>query len=280
MKRVAITGATGFLAEKLIEQLISLGIEINAIARNEGKLVALKERYNNINIFPCPIEDECLLKKSLKECDGIFHLASFKDVVLSSNNPLKTVQTNIIGTLNLLKYTLSNNNVKFIISTSTDKVAKVSSVYGASKLIVEELFEEFELLNSTSCKYRIVRYGNVFYSTGSVLTKWKDAILNDRDIRITDREATRFFWTREEAINLLFKCLDDSKNPQPLIPEMKSVSMGVLLDTMLEKYGNQYKGKVVVVGLQKGENIHEFLTDTYSSLNAIKWTKEDLLNIV
>src|ERR1044071_1534410 len=130
MKKVAITGATGYLAEALIQNLLEKGFTINAIARNEGKLVELQSKFKQVNIFPCPIEDYCLLKKAVSDCQGIFHLASFKDVILSSVNPLKTVQTNILGALNILKLSVENKNIKYVISTSTDKAAKVSSVYG------------------------------------------------------------------------------------------------------------------------------------------------------
>lgn len=113
MGTIAVTGATGYLAEKLIERLITQGHTIHAIARNEGKLIALREKFKSVQIFPCPIEDYLLLKKALNGCDGIFHLAAFKDVILAKEHPLKAVQTNILGTLNLLKITVEEQNIKF-----------------------------------------------------------------------------------------------------------------------------------------------------------------------
>lgn len=65
MGTIAVTGATGYLAEKLIERLITQGHTIHAIARNEGKLIALREKFKGVQIFPCPIEDYLLLKKAL-----------------------------------------------------------------------------------------------------------------------------------------------------------------------------------------------------------------------
>ena len=54
MGTIAVTGATGYLAEKLIERLITQGHTIHAIARNEGKLIALREKFKSVQIFPCP----------------------------------------------------------------------------------------------------------------------------------------------------------------------------------------------------------------------------------
>ena len=155
MGTIAVTGATGYLAEKLIERLITQGHTIHAIARNEGKLIALREKFKGVQIFPCPIEDYLLLKKALNGCDGIFHLAAFKDVILAKEHPLKAVQTNILGTLNLLKITVEEQNIKFILATSTDKAVQVSGTYGATKLLMENLFEDFEQINGSNCAYRI-----------------------------------------------------------------------------------------------------------------------------
>lgn len=277
MRKVAITGATGFLADELISHLVSEGYKINAIARNEGKLVALKKKYNNIDIFPCPIEDKCLLKKAVKDCDGIFHLASFKDVVLAENNPIKTIQSNLIGTLNVLNLSNELPNIKFVLSTSTDKAVKISGVYGASKMMIEKLFYEFDKINGDKCDYRLVRYGNIFYSTGSVLVKWKESLLNNLEIIITNPNATRFFLSKKEAVNLIMKCLEQSNSPEPFYPEMKSIEIGKLLEVMIKKYS---KNPPIIkeIGLQEGENIHEFITPDLSSYNANRWTLEELFD--
>ena len=55
MGTIAVTGATGYLAEKLIERLITQGHTIHAIARNEGKLIALRGKFKRVQIFPCPV---------------------------------------------------------------------------------------------------------------------------------------------------------------------------------------------------------------------------------
>lgn len=280
MNRVAVTGATGYISEKLIENLINKGVKVNAIARNEGKLVQLQDKFPQIDIFPCPIEDMILLKKATNNCDGIFHLAAFKDVFLSTQNPLKTVQTNVIGTLNLLNISVENPNIKFVITTSTDKAAHVTSYYGASKLLAEGLFEDFEKVNSDNCKYRVVRCGNIFHSTSSVLTKWKEAIIHQRDIIITDPEATRFFWSREEAVQLIFSCLENSADATPMVPKMKSVNIGSLLSIMIKKYGNGNSLNIKTIGLRKGENIHEYSSDGYCSLDAEQWTEKELMDIL
>jgi UDP-N-acetylglucosamine 4,6-dehydratase/UDP-glucose 4-epimerase len=111
---------------------------------------------------------------------------------------------------------------EFILGVSTDKAAKVAGVYGASKLLMERLFGQFGILNKNT-EYRIVRYGNVLYSTGSVLCKWKDLLEQGKEVIVTDGDATRFFWTVDQAVDLIFDCLENATDWQPHITDMKSI---------------------------------------------------------
>lgn len=279
MAKVAVTGATGFIAGGLIQRLLAEGHQVNAIARGEAKLVALKENYRQINIFPCPVEDYCLLKKAVMGCETIYHLASLKDVSLSAEHTLKTVQSNIIGTINVLKLSNELKEIQNVLAISSDKAVKISSVYGATKFILENLFREFEMINGSSCKYRVLRIGNVMYSSSSVLPRWKNALLKGEDIVLTEPAATRFFWTLDEVVDLIYECMEKAPDASPYCPVMKSVSMGEILEVMISKYGNG-QSRIIVTGLQPGENLHESIAENKSSAEAEKWTKEDLYKIL
>jgi UDP-N-acetylglucosamine 4,6-dehydratase/5-epimerase len=281
MERIAVTGATGFIGEKLVDELVKNNFIVHAIARNEGKLIQLSEKHKGqIEVFPCSIEDYCLATKALRGCSGIYHLASSKTVELSEENTLKTIQTNIIGSNNLLRYTVENKHIKFIITTSTDKAAHISGTYAATKYLVEKLFQEFDKMNSENCKYRVIRLGNIIYSTSSVLEKWKAKITKGDSVILTDPDATRFLMTADDVISSLFYCLEHSKNAEPFIPKMKALPIKCLLDLMIEKYGNNRNILIDTIGLQKGENKHEFSTLGYSSEHAEKWSKEELFKLL
>jgi len=277
MEKIAVTGATGFLGEKLVEKLHGEGNFIHAIARNEGKLMELKDKFRNIEVFPCPVEDKYLIRKAVRGCSGIFHLASLKNVNLAEKHALKTIQSNIIGTTNLLKATMEDKSIQFIVGTSSDKAVDISSIYGASKFIVERLFDEFNGMNSDHCKYRIVRFGNIMHSTSSVLVKWKQALQEGKELIITDPEATRFFISREQAISIMFECLEQATDARPYSPDMKSISLHELLDLMILKYGNGKAVKITETGLERGENKHERLDEQHSSEQAGRWNPEELL---
>lgn len=280
-KTYLITGGSGFLGKELIGRLQKLGCKkVVTISRNEGNLVALKEIFPHIKIVPGDISDPYCVEKIIQGVDGIFHLAAFKHVGLAEDNVRECVLGNVIGTMNILEIS-RKYPIDFILGISTDKAAQVSGVYGATKLIHERLFADYEKINSNT-KYRIVRYGNVLYSTGSVLCKWKERILNDEELIITDPNATRFYWTVEQAIDLIFDCLENASNSQPYVPQMKSMSVGDLLQSMIKKYlpkGNT--PKIKEIGLQIGENMHEKILEKGPSSSEVdRFTIDEIMELI
>ena len=280
-KTYLVTGGAGFLGQELIARLEAAGCtNIVTMSRNEGKLVALKEKFSFVNIIPGDLSDPYCAEKAVQGVDAIFHLAAFKHVGLAEQNVRECVLGNVTGTSNILELT-RKYPIDFILGISTDKAAQVSGVYGATKLIHERLFSDYEKINPTT-KYRTVRYGNVLYSTGSVLCKWKDRLQNDEELIITDPDATRFYWTVDQAIDLIFDCLDQAQDSKPYVPEMKSMSVGDLLEAMIRKYlpeGNV--PKVKTIGLQPGENFHEIIIEGgLNSSEVERFTIEEIMELV
>ena len=277
---VLIFGGTGFLGKELVEKLNQDNIQnITVFARDEGKLIQLKQKYPFINIMSGDVSDKFEVYQAMKEKKYVFHLAAFKHVGLAEKYSRECIKSNLLGSLNILECSMITKP-KLLITTSTDKAAQVSGVYGATKYLVEELFKQFELVNHET-KYRVVRYGNVLYSTGSVLCKWRDLIEEGKEVIITDPEATRFFWTVSEAVQLLFDCMSKSDDATPYCPEMKSMAMGDLLAAMIRKYSNGVDISVKTIGLQQGENKHEkILKDGLSSDEVEKFTIEKIIKII
>ena len=96
----------------------------------------------------------------------------------------------------------------------------------------------------------------------------------DKELIVTDLNCTRFYWTVDEAISLIFDCLKLASSPKPYVPEMKSIILKDLLKAMSKKYLK--KGgtlKIKEIGLRQGENLHESL-DKYhkNSFESEKYT--------
>jgi len=279
-KLYLITGGSGFLGIPLCERVLKLGGRVRSIARDEGKLVDLKQKWPEVETLTGDIYDKFEIKQAMKGVDGVFHLAACKHVGIAEQQVRECIKSNTIGSMNILDESLETKP-DFVIGVSTDKAAQVAGVYGASKLLMERLFNQFDQLND-STEYRIVRYGNVLYSTGSVLCKWRDLLKEGREIIITEPDATRFFWTVDQAVDLIFDCLDNATGPEPFVTEMKAIRMGDLLEAMANKYlPSGYSLRVKEIGLQPGENLHEVIKqDGTNSSQSEKFTVQEIMEVI
>lgn len=276
--RYLITGGTGFIGSALVKRLYDKENEIRVLARNDSGLATLKYKYPKIKIFAGSVADEQVVRLVMRGVDGVFHLAGFKHTVLAEENVTECARTNILGANNILNESVVDDTA-FVLGVSTDKASQIAGVYGSSKWFMERMFQEYQE-RWKDCRYRIVRFGNVMYSTGSVMCKWKESLQAGRTVTITDPNATRFFWTVEDAVDLMFDCLDNATDAKPYGRKMKAMRMGDVLSAMCQKYGN---GQVLTreIGLQAGENLHEKIFETgEDSSQAERYTEEEIFYLV
>ncbi len=272
-KRIAIFGGSGFLGTALIERLIDNGNRnIVAVARNEGQLVVLKERFPIVEILSGDIADKWVVKKAMKDAVEVYNLAAFKHVGLAEVDVKTCVNTNIVGTTNIIEESLITKP-KVLVLISTDKAAQPAGVYGCSKKICERLMAEAETMNPDTL-YRVCRYGNVLFSTGSFITKWIPKMEKGEEIILTDPEASRFFWSVREAVDLIFETIHKAKDSTPFIPSMKAVTMGVVLEACMDVYG---KSPVKIIGLQPGENKFETTDGKIFSNEVDQFSKKEFI---
>ena len=280
-KKYLVTGGAGFLGGDLIERIINQGGKVVTVSRNEGKLITLKQKYpNSLEIHTGDICDEFTLPRLMRGITGVFHLAAFKHVGLAETQSRECVRSNVFGSMNVLEQSVKAN-VEFVIGISTDKAAQVAGVYGASKYLMERLFNQFEV-DYPNIKFRVVRYGNVLYSTGSVLCLWKDKLQKGEEVIVTEPSATRFFWTLEQAVDLIFDCMENAVDSKVHFPSMKSMRIDNLLKAMSEKYlpeGQELKVKEI--GLQPGENLHEKILEQGPYSNEVdEFTIEEIKELI
>ena len=279
-QKYLVTGGSGFLGGALIERILNQDGQIVTVARNEGNLLKLKQKFPHIEIYTGDISDPIVWEVCMREVTGVFHLAAFKHVTMAQQQARQCTLTNVQGSLNLLNSSVKYNP-EFVLGVSTDKAAQIAGVYGASKYIMEKMFEEYEDLHF-ECDYRMVRYGNVLYSTGSVLCKWRDLLEAGQEVIVTDPTATRYFWTIDQAVDLIFECLENARDASPYVPEMKSMSIENLLRARANKYlpeGEKLKEKGI--GLQPGEKHQEKSRETGKYSNEVEqFTVEDIQQLI
>ena len=279
-KTYLVTGGAGFLGGDLIERILQQGGKVVTVSRNEGKLITLKQKYKHVDIHTGDICDDFTLARLMRGVTGVFHLAAFKHVGLAETQSRECIKSNIVGSINVLEESVKHN-VEFVIGISTDKAAQIAGVYGASKYLMERLFNQFEA-DYPNTQFRLVRYGNVLYSTGSVLCLWKDKLKKGEEIIVTDPNATRFFWTIQQAVDLIFDCMKNAVDTKIHFPAMKAMRIDNLLKAMAEKYlPTNLDLKIKEIGLQAGENLHEKILEEGPYSNEVEeFTIEEIKTLI
>lgn len=167
-KSILVTGAGGFIGSHLTEQLVDIGATVKAFVRynskNDWHLLELlpKEKLSKIEVVTGDLKDADAVRHAAKDTDVIFHLGSLIAIPYSYIHPRETIETNILGTLNILTAARDIGTEK-IIHTSTSEVYGTAqyvpidenhplqgqSPYSASKIgadkIVESFYKSFDL---------------------------------------------------------------------------------------------------------------------------------------
>ncbi len=129
-----MTGADGFIGSHLTEELVRRGYQTRAFVfynsfNSWGWLDYAEPKIKKeLEIFPGDIRDPNGVRKALKDCEAVIHLAALVSIPFSYHSPDMFVQTNIVGTLHILQ-AARDLGIKKIIHTST------SEVYGTAKYV-------------------------------------------------------------------------------------------------------------------------------------------------
>ena len=133
-KKIFITGGGGFIGSHLVERCVKLGHKVKILSpynidNSWGWMDTFDKRVkNNIEVILGDVNDFNLIKKETKKIDIIFHLAALISIPYSYKSPKSYLDTNIIGTYNILE-AARENNVELIVNTST------SEVYGSAQYV-------------------------------------------------------------------------------------------------------------------------------------------------
>jgi FlaA1/EpsC-like NDP-sugar epimerase len=269
-KKILITGGTGFLGINLAKKfskkytviLSGRNNKLNYIAKNKTKCEVIPLDVSNIN----SIRDAINYAKP----DIIIHAAATKFVDLSEKFPFETIDSNVLGSSNIARVSI-DKKIKTVIGISTDKASPpVKNIYGLSKSIMERLF--LSSSNQSTTQFSCVRYGNVAWSTGSVLPIWKRMFDKNKTILTTGPYMRRFFFLVSDAVTLVDTALKNIKflNGKILSREMKSAQMIDIIKTWINIYGGKYS----IIGSRSGDRQDEYLIGE----EELKYTIEKKIN--
>ncbi len=255
MKKILITGGTGYLGRNLA-LFYKKKYKVFIGARN-NKQNFLVKNLTNCEVVPLDVSNiesvnDCL---NYSKPDIVIHAAATKFVDLSEKFPFECIDINIVGSANIARACI-NKKIPTVIGVSTDKASPpIKNIYGLSKSCMERLFSSIEPYGKT--KFICVRYGNVTWSTGSVLPIWKQMFNKNKIILTTGPNMRRFFFSVDEAVSLIDQALKlkDKLAGKILSAEMKSSKMIDILKVWIKKFGGNYK----IIQTRKGDRLDEYL---------------------
>jgi UDP-N-acetylglucosamine 4,6-dehydratase len=257
-KTLLITGGTGSFGNAVLNKFLDSDIkEIRIFSRDEKKQDDMRRQYQNdkIKYFIGDVRSENSLNQAMVGVDYIFHAAALKQVPSCEFYPMEAVQTNIIGTENMLNSAIKHN-VKKVICLSTDKAVYPINAMGVSKSLMEKVFVAKSRINSETTIIG-TRYGNVMASRGSVIPLFHNQISNNQSITITDPKMTRFMMTLDNAVDLVLFAFKTGKTGDIFVQKAPSTTIGELAITMKKIYKSD--SKIKNIGIRHGEKIHETL---------------------
>ena len=224
-KKVLITGGTGTLGKALTKKILESDVDtIRIFSRDEWKQTQMYEEFEGeqrLRFLIGDIRDKERLNRALKDINIVFHTAALKHVPVAEYNPFEAVKTNIYGAQNVIDSCLEQN-VQKVIAVGTDKAVAPLNTYGATKMLMERLFiSANNYKGEHKTKFLCVRYGNVLGSRGSLLPLVLSKIQNGEDITVTDPNMTRFNITMNDAVQLIFRALNNGHGGEIFVPKMQ-----------------------------------------------------------
>lgn len=260
-KTLLITGGTGSFGNAVLKRFLDTDIkEIRIFSRDEKKQDDMRHALQNpkVKFYIGDVRNKRSVDYAMRGVDFIFHAAALKQVPSCEFFPIEAVNTNVLGTQNVLDSAVEHG-VKRVIVLSTDKAAYPINAMGISKAMMEKvaIAKARSLGDDAATTICCTRYGNVMASRGSVIPLWIDQMQAGKDITITDPNMTRFMMTLEDAVDLVLYAFEHGHNGDLFVQKAPAATLDVLAKALTELYNSTVE--IRTIGTRHGEKLYETL---------------------
>lgn len=266
MYQILLTGGTGSFGHEFVRRMLAERDDcmIRIYSRDELKQVEMLRRFGEderLRFFIGDVRNRVRLRRAMRGVDVVVHAAAMKQVPICEYNPAEAVKTNVIGAMNILECCL-DAAVPKAIALSTDKAVNPVNIYGATKLCMEKLFIHGNAYaGGTDTRFAVVRYGNMVGSRGSVIPLFLQQA-ETGVMTVTDQRMTRFWISLGQAVDLVFRAIEDMLGAETFVPKIPSMRIlelakAISPDAMIKE-----------IGIRPGEKLHEVLLTADEARNA------------
>ena len=283
-KVLLITGGTGSFGNMVLKRFLDSDIkEIRIFSRDEKKQDDMRhhlqsmypEQAAKVKFYIGDVRNRQSIDIAMRGgVDYIFSAAALKQVPSCEFFPMQAVETNVIGTNNVLESAIAHG-VKNIVVLSTDKAAYPINAMGISKAMMEKVAvaKARQLGDNAKTTICCTRYGNVMASRGSVIPLWVEQMEEGKPITITDPNMTRFMMTLNDAVDLVVYAFEHGHNGDLFVQKAPAATLDVLAEALKQTYSKvdpKYgETEVKVIGTRHGEKLYETLVTREEMARAI-----------
>ena len=251
-KIILVTGGAGSIGTVLTKKILEYPVKsVRVLDIDEHALFQLNHsvKDSRLRLLLGSVTDKERIEMAGNGVDIIFHLAAVKNIEISEFNPIETIETNINGSVNIIKMCMKNKPKKFF-NISTDKASNPSTLYGTTKQLSERL-TSWAGIHTDHTNFTSIRLGNVMETRGNVFEIWDKEFKNGKPLSVTHPSMKRYFFHVHEAVDFILQCLPLAKTGEILVPEMRKYKISQLAD----KISKNHK----IIGLRQGEKMEEVL---------------------
>ena len=260
-KVLLITGGTGSFGNAVLRRFLHSDLrEIRIFSRDEKKQDDMRARFRHekLRFIIGDVRDATSVANATRGVDYIFHAAALKQVPSCEFHPMEAVQTNVLGTANLLE-AAAHNAVARVICLSTDKAVYPINAMGMSKALMEKVMvAKSRLLRGSGSVACGTRYGNVMASRGSVIPLFVRQINEGQPITVTDPGMTRFMMSLDSAVELVLHAFAHGENGDIFVQKAPASTVGDLAEAVRQLMGRP-DHPISVIGTRHGEKLYETL---------------------
>lgn len=259
-KVLLITGGTGTFGNAVLRRFLNTDIgEIRVFSRDEKKQHDMRLSYNNpkLKFYIGDVRRLESLLDAMNNVDYVFHAAALKQVPSCEFYPMEALQTNAIGTENVMTAAIAAS-VKNVVVLSTDKAAYPINAMGISKAMMEKIaVAKSRVAAEQGCTIAVTRYGNVMASRGSVIPLFVEQLKSGQPLTVTDPKMTRFMMSIEDAVDLVLYAFQNAVPGDLFVQKAPAATIETLALALKELF--HASNQVQIIGTRHGEKAYETL---------------------
>ena len=259
-KILMITGGTGSFGSTVLKRFLSSDVkEIRIFSRDEKKQEEIRISLNNpkIKFYLGDVRNYKSIHQAMKDVDYVFHAAALKQVPSCEFYPLEALQTNILGSENVMEAAIARD-VDRVVMLSTDKAVYPINAMGISKAMMEKfMIAKARMQNKNETIFCATRYGNVMASRGSVIPLFIEQLKSGNALTITDPNMTRFLMSLDDSVDLVIHAFKHSLQGDIFVQKAPSSTVEDLAQALKDLFN--LDNPIKIIGTRHGEKLYESL---------------------